>query len=84
MFLICNSTDFFQGASVALAVLKYRKGVTEEFGAGDDMDRPDIAQSSNPYASFGGEVDQSYQQAPFSGADTSTHPPPSDYQAPTY
>ena len=84
MFLICNSTNFFQGASVALAVLKYRKGVTEEFGAGDDMDRPDIAQSSNPYASFGGEVDQSYQQAPFSGADTSKPPPPSDYQPPTY
>lgn len=69
---------------MALAVLKYRKGVTEEFGATDNMDRPDIAQSSNPYASFGGDVDQSYQQAPFSGGDTSQAPPTGDYQPPTY
>ena len=62
-----------QGVLVALAALRYRKGVTEDFGGADIDNRPDIAQSSNPYASFGGEVGQStYQAPPFSG---NTDPP---------
>ena len=69
---------------MALAVMRYRKGVTEDFGAGDDVVRPDIAQSSNPYASFGGgETEQSYQQPPFNSAATS-QAPPSEYNPPTY
>jgi len=74
----------FQGALTVLAVLRYRKGVSEDFGASDLNNAPTIDQSSNPYASFGGEPDQSYQQAPFSG---NTGPPQttsSEYQPPTY
>lgn len=75
-----------QAAMTVLAVMKYRQGVTEDFGAADDSNRQDIAQSSNPYASFGGEVDQSYQQPPFSGADPApvTSNEQSGYQPPTY
>lgn len=72
-----------QAALVVMAVLRYRKGVTEDFGATDNDNRPDIDQSSNPYASFGGEVDQSYQQPPF-GAVDSSQAPAGGYQPPTY
>lgn len=71
---------------MALAILRYRKGVSENFGGGQDPVDP-IGQSSNPYASFGGESDQSYQQAPFSGTTVeggSQPPPASDYQPPAY
>lgn len=68
-----------QAVSTVLAVLRYRKGVSENFGGGDTGENPDIAQSSNPYASFGGEPAQSYQQAPFSG-----NPDPPTSTAPDY
>ncbi|XP_067934689.1 synaptogyrin-2-like [Watersipora subatra] len=69
------------GISTGLAVRKYRQGVTEDFGAADSYNNPDnIAQSSNPYASFGGEVGQSsYQQSPFTG--TPDPPPATDRPA---
>lgn len=65
--------------------MKFRKGVTEEFG-GDSSEtpRPDIAQSSNPYASFGGEQDQSYQQPPFTGTTDESQAPPANYQQQGY
>ena len=88
---------YFQGGLTALAVMRYRKGVTEDFSSGYE---PDVIGAGvgggaggvpqptpSPYSSYpaAGETGDPYQQAPFSGtAQPPKQQPPGDFQPPTY
>ncbi|KAK2161516.1 hypothetical protein LSH36_115g06012 [Paralvinella palmiformis] len=82
------------GVLTGLAVMRYRKGVTEDFSSGYE---PDVIGAGvggagvpqptpSPYSSYpaAGETGDPYQQAPFSGAPQPPKQPPGDFQPPTY
>ena len=85
---------YSQGVLTGLAVMRYRKGVTEDFSSGYE---PDVIGAGvggagvpqptpSPYSSYpaAGETGDPYQQAPFSGAPQPPKQPPGDFQPPTY